>query len=841
MENNNPWAHMGDRNKASAVYHPRVVHYDDEDEELQKALALSMQTTAAAPPAAAAAVMSNNNGISSSSSSQFDIAMEDRPSIMMHSSSPAAKQELSTTMTSVEKTDNYNCAMFHKLMWDDNITTTNDKERWIYECITTSSTDANNSDVNDGDVTMKSEENNSISDNNTNMLDAFTSQQHWGLTQRHGGPCGILAAIQAEMIRVLLWGRRNQDGLSKNTGRTFDYPFSPENIDAQVNPKPTTASEVDEAMAMAIAMILARASIIPSASSEKRSESCTVRLVFPNSTDASNTQSIPATAVAATAVEEDSKIQQSPWIEEMLSSSSSLSPSSNTSGLSVYSITTTSSSEPNNDDDCDTLPESKRPRKKEVVFADGYLARKSARLTPEQIKVTNLANAVSDYLLGFDEQSKGVNSSPSSHKPLDLFRCPGGVMFFVMSLAESRGISRIKSDMDDPNNTITSQFGHSSQELMNLLLTGQAVSNVFDNSMTLSEELTCRGIQYRPAIGYLSQLESLRYCEVGSYYKSPIFPIWIVASTNHFSVVFGDSKCLQESKSDLLLERCRRAFKKVEDGESGFIMKDSLGKVLEELDLVTVLGGDNGVQTLAAYVEVPGGGGIILWDDFWKSCSRLMTGSSLQAIMSSNEDDEVKIIGTINRQATPPPSTMSSDEELARKLAAEWGSMPGDDDSLPGLEPPPLISSPATTVISGAIKVKPLPKCPAGIDPDVFNSLPLEMQQEIVLEQEMNKNAARATDTQLATAEDAGSLNVPVGPAEKPSSDKSAIDRTLTKSYLANDATKEGTDTILADGTKPAAKEPLLLKDSSAQTPTPQPDFEKHGDTFPLYHYNGRK
>ena len=93
--------------------------------------------------------------------------------------------------------------------------------------------------------------------------------------------------------------------------------------------------------------------------------------------------------------------------------------------------------------------------------------------------------------------------------------------------------------MDDPNTTITFQFGHSSQELMNLLLTGQAVSNVFDNSMTLSEELTCHGIQYCPAIGYLTMLESLRYCEV-VFYKSPLFPIWVVGSTSQFSVLFGD-------------------------------------------------------------------------------------------------------------------------------------------------------------------------------------------------------------------------------------------------------------------------------------------------------------
>ena len=400
-------------------------------------------------------------------------------------------------------------------------------------------------------------------------------------------------------------------------------------------------------------------------------------------------------------------------------------------------------------------------------------------------------------------------------------------MFFVMSLVESRGIDRIKADMDDPNNKITSQFGHSSQELMNLLLTGQAVSNVFDNSMTLSEDFTCRGIQYRPAIGYLSQLESLRYCEVGSFYKFPIFPVWIVASTNHFSVVFGDSRCLQESKSDQILERCRRAFKKVEDGESGFIMKDRLGKVVEELDLMMMLG-DNGVQTLAAYLEVPGGGGIVLWDDFWKACSRLMTGSSFQSIVQDN-DDEVKLIGTIgtiNRLATPPPSTMSSDEEFARKLAAEWQSMP-EDELMAGLEPLPppsnteqlLLSSYFTNSATTAPSKPPPLVCPPDLDPDVFNSLPLEMQQEIVMDRE--QNVMTDTDTQLATADDAGTLSV-------------------ESVYPVPEFGKDF-DLFFSDDRKPAAKEKEPTKtDSTTQTNPKQLDFEKHdGCTFPLYHYNG--
>jgi len=671
------------------------------------------------------------------------------------------------------------------------------------------------------------------------------------LTQRHGGPCGILAAIQAEMIRVLVWGRKQKQqrrsssdcmrmsdsgGGGSSSSRCLEYPFSPVTSleNHFITPSPTDL-EVEEAMAMAIAMILARASIIPAASSEKRSESCTVRLVVPDARDGVHVHAAQPTA--ASAGEGEGNVHQSPWIEEMLTSSNNSTSPSKPSGLSIYSIvaTSTSSSDKVDDDgDSDSSPETKRPRKKEVSFVDDGLVVQQYKpvtfLTPEQIRVTNLANAVADYLLGFNQKksSDGENnnsnstsppsSSSSSSKPLDFFRCPGGVMLFVMSLVESRGIDRIKADMDDPNTTITSQFGHSSQELMNLLLTGQAVSNVFDNSMTLSEELTCRGIQYRPTIGYLSQLESLRYCEVGSYYKSPMFPVWIVASTNHFSVVFGDSKCLQESQSDLLLERCRRAFKKVEDGESGFIMKDSLGKILEELDLMTMLG-DNGVQTLAAYVEVPGGGGIVLWDDFWKATSRLMTGSSLQAIMSDKDDDEVKIIGTINRQATPPPSTMSSDEELARKLAAEWGSMP-ENDSIPDLEPPEALPP----LLESSAQSKPLSLCPPGIDQDVFDSLPLEMQQEIVMDRERNMTTDD-TDTQVATADEAGTLSVPFGPAENPSSENTTLDdSTLTNSHLSN------TEKEMM----------LLLKDSPAQqTPQQKPDFEKHGHTFPLYHYNG--
>jgi hypothetical protein len=57
---------------------------------------------------------------------------------------------------------------------------------------------------------------------------------------------------------------------------------------------------------------------------------------------------------------------------------------------------------------------------------------------------------------------------------LNWFQRPGGVLLMVMSIAASRGISKTQGDMDDLTSKLTSNYGHCSQELINLLLTGQA-------------------------------------------------------------------------------------------------------------------------------------------------------------------------------------------------------------------------------------------------------------------------------------------------------------------------------------------------------------------------------
>ena len=195
--------------------------------------------------------------------------------------------------------------------------------------------------------------------------------------------------------------------------------------------------------------------------------------------------------------------------------------------------------------------------------------------------------------------------------------------------------------------------------------------------------MICRGLQSRPAIGYLTQLEAMRYLEVGGFYKTPRFPIWVIGSTSHFTVMFGDAAALKESASDILLERVRRAFKRMDGGaeENGFIQTNQLEGFLQSLGLTNI--SVQGVQTLAALIEV-NGAGIILWEDLWKRTSRLLTGASLESILDADEESNNsnsnitsstnpnEVISNITGSEAGTNVVPLTDEELARKLQAEW-------------------------------------------------------------------------------------------------------------------------------------------------------------------------
>jgi hypothetical protein len=353
-----------------------------------------------------------------------------------------------------------NIDAFRKIMFNDSITTKDDKERWIYECITTggeviSSTSSTSNLAMTHLEMLTGCQNQPKSHDDDSKPSAVPDSMHklWGLTQKHGGPCGVLAAIQAEMIRILLFGR------DCSTSTLF-YPFYATQ-DTRSATKPINAKEVKEAMAMAIGMILARASIMPSALvSEKepaKRDSFSVNLVFPNADVQHSSEENSGDGHTTSA-----------WISEMLNSNTKENGDialSRPLGLEVHTVTCPQLSEirshigspANNDEEDDSSPESKRrKKKKEVTFATSAATdvfknnHDVENLSPEekqqQLQMSLLARGVASYLLG--EATSSINSDSVKSTPLiplDHFSGQGGIMFFVMSLVESRGIQTIKS------------------------------------------------------------------------------------------------------------------------------------------------------------------------------------------------------------------------------------------------------------------------------------------------------------------------------------------------------------------------------------------------------------
>jgi len=264
--------------------------------------------------------------------------------------------------------------------------------------------------------------------------------------------------------------------------------------------------KVREALGMAIGMILARAALASTlnngssvmGSDERRD---TVRLVLPiDDSGRARSQSVVARAEEeAKSGDRPPKTQTAGWIQEMLSNSTSTdtngsSSNHRSSGLKVHIISSQNTTNNSRDSSNDNTTEDGQPNMKR---ARSPTTEALSNLSSEQKKLVILAKSVANFLLAEEEEevvakeeegdgdekmeaSMDTNNTSVTNQtaskvscPLDNFTSPGGVMYLVMSLVESRGIDRIKNDFDDPNTTITAQFGHSSQELMNLLLTGQ--------------------------------------------------------------------------------------------------------------------------------------------------------------------------------------------------------------------------------------------------------------------------------------------------------------------------------------------------------------------------------
>ncbi|XP_018782861.1 PREDICTED: ubiquitin carboxyl-terminal hydrolase FAM188A homolog isoform X1 [Bactrocera latifrons] len=159
-----------------------------------------------------------------------------------------------------------------------------------------------------------------------------------------------------------------------------------------------------------------------------------------------------------------------------------------------------------------------------------------------------------------------------------------GVMLFLYSVLLTKNIDNVISELSDTSEPlIHNTYGYGSQALINLMLTGRAVAHVWDNDQDVGG-LKLRGINEQSDIGFITLMEQMRYCTVGSFYKNPKNPVWVMGSETHLTVLFSTEKRLvsPETPSEL----ARRVFKSYDPEGNNFIPADVLQDVLAALDLV---------------------------------------------------------------------------------------------------------------------------------------------------------------------------------------------------------------------------------------------------------------
>jgi len=334
----------------------------------------------------------------------------------------------------------------------------------------------------------------------------------WGLRQRHGGPCGVFAPVQAFIVKHLLFDGTSGDGAAIGpSDRRKEHPLGIDGSDAE--------ESRTSALAHALAWVLFQAA--------------------PNSSYV--------------------VCQATPSIE------------SSTAGS--HDAATTA-----------------------VVIAAG------------QGGVTMMVQHLKSACDVQQVLEEGVDTWLAG---------PCGVLSLVCSVLLSRTPDSVRGDMDDPCNPLIGRFGHCSQELVNLMLIGEATSNVFDGSRWLGDDpssgFLVKGVDGdrigSPQVGFLSELEPMRYLSVGTLYKYPEYPIWVLGSPTHYTLVFSarrsDSQLSEEAQ---LEQKAKKVFAENAFDEGGLAMATNLSKMLEALGI----GNDRLAQAQNELVRED----IILWQDF---------------------------------------------------------------------------------------------------------------------------------------------------------------------------------------------------------------------------------
>lgn len=196
------------------------------------------------------------------------------------------------------------------------------------------------------------------------------------------------------------------------------------------------------------------------------------------------------------------------------------------------------------------------------------------------------------------------------------FRSRVGALLFLFSALLSRGLDAVQSDRDDSGQPlVTTPFGHASQEIVNLLVCGQAVSNVFDGNMDLGGGMCLKGIPTSVEAGFLTLLEALNLCKVGQHLKCPKWPIWVIGSETHYTVLFA-LQCNVQDENELedRETRIRQAFDAHDQsGGGGFISVEGLHQVLHDMN----------INMPRDMLESLCSSDIVVWNELWQALHQI--------------------------------------------------------------------------------------------------------------------------------------------------------------------------------------------------------------------------
>jgi|Transcript_90580 hypothetical protein len=135
-----------------------------------------------------------------------------------------------------------------------------------------------------------------------------------------------------------------------------------------------------------------------------------------------------------------------------------------------------------------------------------------------------------------------------------------GLALLLYSIVWTRGVEGIRDrDADDPRQAVMiGGHGYCTQELVNLMVFGRAYSNVFDGTKRLGSAkdgwAVLQGVPKRPSIGFLSLFEAFKCIEVGSRYKGPSCPIWVICAESHYSVLFAADGAVDPKEGERAVE-----------------------------------------------------------------------------------------------------------------------------------------------------------------------------------------------------------------------------------------------------------------------------------------------